>query len=119
MNDSKIYRKKVNESNIRTYYVTTNGKFYYISKKTNERTYITPRVEKGRLIINLGYQIKGGAKNIMAKVWLGAKSNDIVEHINGDIYDFRKDNLRVIKKSEYIKNTAVKYQKDRSKRLKV
>lgn len=118
MREVKVYRKKVNESKLRIYYVTTNGKFYYIDKKTNKKTYLTPRVEKDCLIISLGHSIKGRAKNIMAKAWLGAEPNDVVEHINGDVYDFRVDNLRVVKKSEYIKNTLVKYQKDRSKRLK-
>lgn len=109
----KVWRKKIAESKTRIYYVTTNGNFYYIDKRTQTKHYIKPNMCQGKLTVSLGNNRKGTAKNLMAKAFLGAKYHDMVVQINGDIYDFSLENLRVTSKAEVVRKMVIKRQEKR------
>lgn len=113
-----VYKKKFAESKHRIYYVTTDGKFYSVTKKLGKSKRLSQYEHNGHLFINInnrGYQ----CKNIIAQTFFkNIEKYDVVETISDDHYDLRIENLKFIPREEYIKDTIVKYQKERNRKLK-
>lgn len=113
-----VYKKKFTESKFCNYFVTTDGRFYSVNKRTGKAKRLSPYEHNGHLFINIlnrGYQ----CKNIIAQMFFKRiEKYDIVEIIDGNNHNIRLDNLRVIPRAKYVEDTLVKYQKERSERLK-
>ena len=93
-----VYKKKFAESKTREYYVTTDYKFYSVSKRTKVYKEIKPFYRKDiNCVLVRANHIPQRCKNIVAKAFIkGTKDYDTVEQINGDVFDFSIGNLRVI-----------------------
>lgn len=93
-----VYKKKFAESKTREYYVTTNYKFYSMSKRTKAYKEIKPFFRKDRKCVCIRVNsIPQQCKNIVAKAFIkGTNNHDIVRQINGDVFDFSIGNLEVI-----------------------
>lgn len=113
-----VYRKKFDETKNCIYYANTIGQFYSVNKQNGMKHLLKPFQTQGHLNITVNHK-QYVCKNLIARLFIeGTRKKDIVEQINDDPYDFTPENLRVITMEEHCNRHLVKYQKERSARLK-
>lgn len=113
-----VYRKMFAETKNCIYYANTAGQFYSVNKLNGRKNLLNVFNVQGHLNITVDHK-QYVCKNLIARLFIeGTRKHDVVEQINGDPYDFTPDNLRIITMEEYCNRHLVKYQKERSARLK-
>ena len=92
---------KFEENDNKYYYVTQDGEFFSIDKKTNKKSLITKYLHHGFATIKANNK-EYRAKNLVAQKFLGAKKRDNVSQKNNDIFDFSIENLIVTPLDKYL-----------------
>ena len=92
---------KFEESKNRYFYVSRNGEFFTIDKKTGKKCFIKKYLHHGFATIKANNR-EYRAKNIVAQYFLGTKKRDNVTQKNNDIFDCSVDNLIVTPLDKYL-----------------
>lgn len=89
------------------YYANKNGEFFVKYKKSGSVRYLTKYENRAHKTVDITIAQKTYvAKNLIAKMFIkGYRDGDIVLQNNNDPFDCRVENLKVIPKSEYAKDT--------------
>ena len=97
---------RILENRCGDYYVTINGEFFVIYKKSKKKKMISKVNKRGTVCVRIGEK-QYTAKNLVAQTFIkGTKKWDIVTQQDGDIFNCAVDNLEVIKRSELSKKVG-------------
>jgi hypothetical protein len=98
---------KILEGKRGTYFANKTGEFFIKYKKSGNIKYLTKYENRAHKTVDITIAQKTYvAKNLIAKLFVrGYKDGDIVVQKNDDPFDCSLENLKVIPKSEYAKET--------------